>query len=186
MLRRTFALVAANAALGAAVIAGAAPAAAAPAAPAAVVTITYDDANAGEFKAAVAAGVKIWNESVTNVRIVKATAGQRINVRVIADNNWPRATLGPIRPSGSGTVWMGRQAVQQGYNPTRIAAHEFGHILGLPDRRTGLCSDLMSGSSAPVSCTNARPTSAEASQVQRNYASAVAAQEATVILVDAA
>ncbi|WP_436497513.1 snapalysin family zinc-dependent metalloprotease [Actinokineospora sp. HUAS TT18] len=186
MLRRTFALVAANAALGAAVIAGAAPAAAAPAAPAAVVTITYDDAYAGEFKTAVAAGVQIWNESVTNVRIVKATAGQRINVRVIADNNWPRATLGPVRPSGSGTVWMGRQAVQQGYNPTRIAAHEFGHILGLPDRRTGLCSDLMSGSSAPVSCTNARPSSAEASQVQRNYATAVASQETTVILVDAA
>ncbi|MGH3862628.1 snapalysin family zinc-dependent metalloprotease [Actinokineospora sp.] len=190
MFRRTLALVAANAAVGAAVVLGAAPATAAPiatAAPLAAVTITYDDSAAAEFKEAVAAGVAIWNQSVTNVRIVKAAVGTRANVRVIADNNWPRATLGPVRPGGSGTVWMGRQATQQGYNAIRIAAHEFGHILGLPDRRTGLCSDLMSGSSAPTSCTNAKPSTTEASQVQRNYATAVTQAPAReVILVDAA
>lgn len=192
MFRRTIALIAANVAVGAAVVLGAAPATAAPAdtaAPAAMaaVTITYDDSYAAEFKDAVAQGVAIWNQSVTNVRIVKAAVGTRANVRVIADNNWPRATLGPVRPGGSGTVWMGRQAVQQGYNVVRIAAHEFGHILGLPDRRTGLCSDLMSGSSAPTSCANAKPSSAEASQVQRNYATALTqAPTREIILVDAA
>ena len=79
---------------------------------------------------------------------------------------------------------MGREAVVDGYYPLRIATHEFGHILGLPDRRTGLCSDLMSGSSAPVSCTNANPSTAEAAQVQRNFASGFAAvpQDAPEVL----
>ncbi|MGQ0841273.1 snapalysin family zinc-dependent metalloprotease [Actinokineospora sp.] len=193
MLRRTLALVVTNVALGATLVVGAAlPAAAAPAAiaPAAVTTLTYDDSAAAEFKTAVAQGVAIWNSSVTNVRIVKATAGQRVNIRVIADNGWPRATLGPVRATGSGTVWMGRLAVSQGYNVVRIAAHEFGHSLGLPDRRTGLCSDLMSGSSAPVSCANANPSAAERSRVQSNYAGfAVTRTQVTgrpVVIMDAA
>ena len=67
---------------------------------------------------------------------------------------------------------MGRQAVNQGYYQPRIAAHEFGHILGLPDRRTGLCADLMSGSSAPVSCTNPYPNTREASTVNANFGTA--------------
>ncbi|MCG8914395.1 snapalysin family zinc-dependent metalloprotease [Actinokineospora sp. PR83] len=188
MLRRTFALVTTTLAVGAGVIAGAAPASAAPApAPAAVVTLTYDDSQAAEFKSAVAQGAANWNASVTNVRLVKATLGQRVNIRVIADDGWPRATLGPVRPTGSGTVWFGRQAVDDGYNVVRIITHEFGHSLGLPDRRTGLCSDLMSGSSAPVSCANALPNATERAQVQRNYASALVAQPVeTTILVDAA
>ncbi len=174
MLRRTLALVATNVVLGAALVAGitATPAAAAEAQPPTVLaaTLTYDDSYAAEFKDEVAQAVAIWNAAAPNVRIVKAQPGQRVNIRVLADNGWPRATLGPVRPTGSVTVWMGRTAVNQGYNVVRIATHELGHSLGLPDRRTGLCSDLMSGSSAPVSCANAQPSSAERSQVQRNYA----------------
>jgi snapalysin len=64
--------------------------------------------------------------------------------------------------------------VNQGYYQPRIAAHEFGHLLGLPDRRTGLCSDLMSGSSAPVSCANANPNAREASTVNANFRTGVA------------
>ena len=190
MLRRTLALVTTTVALGAGVMAGAAPASAATPAPvsaAAVVTLTYDDSQAAEFKTAVAQGAANWNASVTNVRLVKAAAGQRVNIRVIADNGWPRATLGPVRATGSGTVWMGREAVNQGYNVARIITHELGHSLGLPDRRTGLCADLMSGSSAPVSCANALPNATERSKVQSNYASRLASQPtASVIVVDAA
>ena len=65
---------------------------------------------------------------------------------------------------------MGRQAVVEGHNPTRIAAHEIGHILGLPDRRTGLCQDLMSGASAGTSCTNAYPNPRERAAVEANFA----------------
>lgn len=137
----------------------------------AAVTITYNDSQAAEFVDAVARGVAIWNASVTNVRIVRAAPGTRADVRVIADNGWPRATLGPVRPGGSGTVWMGRQAVDQGYSVVRIASHEFGHILGLPDVKPGPCSSLMSGSSAGVSCTNPNPNTSERDRVQRLYRS---------------
>jgi snapalysin len=130
----------------------------------------------------------IWNTSVTNVRIVKATAGQRVNIRVVADNGWPRANLGPVRPSGSVTVWMGRQAVSDGYNVVRIAAHELGHSLGLPDVKPGPCSSLMSGSTGGVSCNSLRPNAAEASRVQRNYAGTLKTQDVdtSVVLEDAA
>jgi snapalysin len=185
MSRRPFAL-AAVALAAAATLATGGTAQAAPAAPAAlaVTTITYDDSAAGEFRTAVASGVAALNSRVTNVRIVRAAAGTTANVRVIADNNWPRATLGPVRPGGRGTVYMGRQAVNQGYNPVRIASHEFGHIVGLPDRRTGLCADLMSGSSAPRSCTNPYPNSTEAARINANYGSfATAVSRPEVVLV---
>jgi snapalysin len=152
-----------------------------------VTTLTYDDSLAAEFTTAVAQGVAAWNQSVSNVRLVRATAGTRANIRVIADNNWPRATLGPVRPGGSGTVWMGRQAVQQGYNAVRIAAHEFGHILGLPDVKPGPCSSLMSGSSAGTSCTNQFPNATERARVERNYSSGLASWQpsgAGTVVVD--
>ncbi|GAB1511110.1 snapalysin family zinc-dependent metalloprotease [Actinophytocola sp. KF-1] len=178
MFRRALLGLLATFSLTAALVAGTAPQAAADV-HAAVVTITYSDARAGEFVNAVAQGVAIWNASVTNVRIVKAAAGTRADVQVIADDGWPRATLGPVRPGGSGTVWMGRQAVNQGYSVVRIASHEFGHILGLPDMKPGPCSSLMSGSSAGVSCTNPYPNSTEISRVQRLYASSFATSAAT-------
>jgi snapalysin len=140
----------------------------------AVVTLIYSDERAEEFKSAVAEGVKVWNASVTSVRIEKAEEGERADITVIADNGWPRATLGPVRPGGSVTVWMGRQAVTDGYNAIRIAAHELGHSLGLPDVKPGPCSSLMSGSTGGVSCTNPNPNTAERSRVQRTYAGSLA------------
>lgn len=187
MLRRTFTGVMLGAALAMPVtVVTASPAAAAPEILA--TTLTYDDSQAAEFKAAVAEGVNIWNTSVTNVRIVKATAGQRVNIRVIADNGWPRANLGPVRPTGTVTVWMGRQAVNDGYNVVRIASHELGHSLGLPDVKPGPCSSLMSGSTGGVSCNNTRPNATEAARVQRNYAGTARTQEAdtSIVLEDAA
>ncbi|SDH08470.1 snapalysin family zinc-dependent metalloprotease [Nonomuraea jiangxiensis] len=135
----------------------------APAQAAALVRVLrYDASRAAEFVSAVNQGAAIWNANVVNVRLMQGTPA---NFVVIADNGWPRAQP---RSLGNGTIWMGREA--SNYNWVRIAAHEMGHILGLPDRRTGLCSDLMSGSSAPVSCANATPNSAERSAVDRNFA----------------
>ncbi|MEU5880920.1 snapalysin family zinc-dependent metalloprotease [Spirillospora sp. NPDC047279] len=149
-------------------------------------TLYYDDSQAAEFKSAVAAGAQAWNSSVTNVRITKAPAGRRAEIVVIADNGWPRANLGPVRPGGRVTIWFGRQAVQQGYNPTRIASHEMGHSLGLPDRKPGPCSSLMSGSTGGVSCTNALPNATERAGVDRNYAgTTVPATRTGSVLVDA-
>jgi snapalysin len=139
----------------------------APAQAAALVTvIRYDASRAAEFSATIDQAAQVWNANVSNVRLVRGTPAHFV---VIADNGWPRALPTSL---GRGTVWMGRQAVDQGYYPLRIATHEIGHILGLPDRRTGLCSDLMSGSSAPVSCQNAAPSAAERAEVDRNFAGA--------------
>ncbi|GLZ42388.1 snapalysin family zinc-dependent metalloprotease [Actinokineospora sp. NBRC 105648] len=189
MQRRTLALVAANVILGAAVAVGTAvPATAAQDAAALVTTLTYDDSGARQYSTEIAQGAANWNAAVTNVRIVKATSGQRVNIRIVADPGWPQATLGPVRSTGSAQVWFGKQAVDQGYNKVRIITHELGHNLGLPDRRTGLCSDLMSGSSAPVSCNNAQPSAAEKASVQRNYATGLASRQvpATIVISDAA
>lgn len=75
---------------------------------------------------------------------------------------------------GNGTVYMGRQAVSQGYDTVRISAHELGHILGLPDRKPGPCTSLMPGSSAGVSCTNPYPGAAERAEVEDNFGLALA------------
>ncbi|MDG4797805.1 snapalysin family zinc-dependent metalloprotease [Micromonospora sp. WMMD1082] len=132
-------------------------------------TVYYDASRAGEFRTNFDQAAQIWNSRVSNVRLV---AGTPASVTILVDNGWPRAQVTGL---GSGRIWMGWQAVNEGYHRTRIASHEFGHILGLPDRRTGLCSDLMSGSSAPVSCTNANPSSAEASRVNQLFAGSASA-----------
>ncbi|MFD1146988.1 snapalysin family zinc-dependent metalloprotease [Saccharothrix hoggarensis] len=130
-------------------------------------TLYYDVSQAQEFVADWDRAATNWNNSVSNVRLVRAAAGTPVNIRIYADNGWPRAYVSSL---GNGTVYMGRQAVQQGYYRPRISTHEIGHILGLPDRRTGLCADLMSGSSAPISCRNDLPNSAERAEVERRFA----------------
>ncbi|MFD4671021.1 snapalysin family zinc-dependent metalloprotease [Lentzea sp. NPDC058450] len=139
-------------------------------------TLYYNSAGAAEFVSAVDAGANVWNTQLPNtVKLVKRNSGS-VNITIVADNGWPRAQTTSL---GNGRVWMGRQAVNEGHNTVRIAAHELGHILGLPDRRTGLCTDLMSGASAGTSCTNANPNSAEKAQVVRNFGGSVTVQAET-------
>lgn len=137
--------------------------------------VTYDASAAAEFRTAVDRGAAIWNESVANVELVPVAAGQTANIRILADDGWPRAQTVSL---GRGTVWIGREAVNQGYNTVRISSHELGHILGLPDMKPGPCSSLMSGSSAGVSCTNPYPNSTERSRVESNFGFAAANTEA--------
>jgi snapalysin len=165
----------------------AAPAAEHPTAQAAVVTLRYDDSRAGGWEAAIAAGVASWNANVSNVKLVEAASGSGAEIVIVATTGWPQATLGPVRPGRQVRVELGSQAVSQGYDKTRIAAHELGHSLGLPDTKPGPCSQLMSGSSAGTACTNAVPNATERSRVQSAYASGVAALVPTDgrILIDA-
>ncbi|MFF5757214.1 snapalysin family zinc-dependent metalloprotease [Streptomyces longwoodensis] len=152
-----------------------APASTAPTAQAAVVTLRYDDSRAAGWESAIAAGVASWNANVSSVRLVEAAPGSAAEIVIVATTGWPQATLGPVRPGRQVRVELGSQAVDQGYNKTRIAAHELGHSLGLPDTKPGPCSQLMSGSSAGTACTNATPNTTERSRVQSTYASALAA-----------
>ncbi|AIV38312.1 snapalysin family zinc-dependent metalloprotease [Streptomyces sp. R1] len=137
--------------------------------PAAARVLTYDAGGSAEFRSAVDRGAEIWNESVEGAQLRPVRAGQRADIRVVADDGWPRALPTSL---GRGTVWIGRQAVNEGYDTVRISSHELGHILGLPDRKPGPCSSLMSGSSAGVPCTNPYPDAAEKAEVENNFAGA--------------
>ncbi|MDT6983560.1 snapalysin family zinc-dependent metalloprotease [Streptomyces lusitanus] len=139
--------------------------------PLAARVVTYDASAAAEFRSAVDQGAAIWNASVTGVQLRPVTTGQRANIRILADNGWPRASTTSL---GNGTVYIGRQAVDQGYDTVRISSHELGHILGLPDRKPGPCTSLMSGSSAGVSCRNPYPNTAEKAEVESNFGAAAA------------
>ncbi|MFB8076730.1 snapalysin family zinc-dependent metalloprotease [Streptomyces sp. NPDC056013] len=154
---------------------------------AAVVTLRYDDSRAGGWEAAIAAGVASWNANVDNVKLVEAAPGTRAEIVIVATTGWPQATLGPVRPGRQVRVELGSQAVSQGYDKTRIAAHELGHSLGLPDTKPGPCSQLMSGSSAGTACVNAIPNTAEQARVESAYAAGAASLVATDgrVLVDA-
>ncbi|GAB3299176.1 snapalysin family zinc-dependent metalloprotease [Parasphingorhabdus pacifica] len=137
--------------------------------------VTYDASRAEEFRDAVDRGAQVWNDHVDNVRFEPAE-GSTADLVVLADDGWPRA-----RPDGlgAGTVWMGRQAMDEGHHVVRVAAHELGHILGLPDRRTGVCADLMSGASAGTDCDNAIPNAAEIAEVEQNFAEREVGRPAT-------
>lgn len=131
--------------------------------------LTYDARAAAEFRAAVDRGAAIWNASVDGVELRPAAAGQRADIHIVADGGWPRSLPDSL---GRGTVYIGRQAIEQGHSAVRVMAHELGHMLGLPDRKPGPCSDLMSGASAGTSCANAYPSAAEKAQVETNFAGA--------------
>ncbi|MCD9901211.1 snapalysin family zinc-dependent metalloprotease [Streptomyces sp. MT29] len=154
---------------------------------AAVVTLRYDDSRAGGWEAAIAAGVASWNSNVDNVKLVEAAPGARAEIQIVATNGWPQATLGPVRPGRQVRVELGSQAVTEGHDKTRIAAHEIGHSLGLPDTKPGPCSQLMSGSSAGTSCRNSVPNATEQSRVESFYANGLASRTPADgrILVDA-
>lgn len=191
MLRRTFAGALAAAALAMPVTAVvSAPVAAAAEIQATSLTFDVTRISRTVDKESIRSAAAVWNRSVTNVQLREATSGQRVNIRLQDDPGWPRATLGPVRPTGTVTIWMGRQAIDgpEKYDVIRIAAHEMGHSLGLPDVKPGPCSSLMSGSSAGTACTNPNPNASEKSRVQSNYAGTLKNQEVNtgIVLEDAA
>ncbi|MFI0938462.1 snapalysin family zinc-dependent metalloprotease [Streptomyces sp. NPDC021020] len=159
-----------------AVTTGTGSAQAAPRATTSVVTLTYSVSQAGQWTGAIAQGVQNWSAALHNVRFQQVSSSTSANFVYKATSGWPQTTLGPIFPGrGRGQVQLGQEAVDEGYDMTRIAAHETGHILGLLDDYSGPCTELMSGHGPGTACTNARPDAAEAAEVDRNYAGGTAA-----------
>ncbi len=68
--------------------------------------------------------------------------------------------------------------MDEGYKTVRISPRELGRILGIPDRKPGTCSSLMSGSSAGMPRTNPYPNAAEKAEVESNFTGAFSASSA--------
>ena len=176
MLRRlALGLAAALLPLATAQLAGAPAAVAAPS----VVTLNYDASDLPDYQAETTQAVANWNGVVSNVRLANG-GGATIFLHEISGGGSYTQTDG----HGNGDIYIDTQQVAEGYSPTRIIAHEFGHNLGLPDDYSGPCTEVMSGHGPGTSCTNAVPDAQEAAQVDQNFANGFAAARGHRVTVD--
>ncbi|MEU8436178.1 snapalysin [Streptomyces sp. NPDC029216] len=132
----------------------------------AVVTVTYNTRNAPSFRTQIANSTRIWNGSVSNVKLQEVSSGGNFSYY---EGNDSRGSYASTDGHGRGYIFLDYAQNQQ-YNSTRVTAHETGHVLGLPDHYTGPCSELMSGGGPGTSCTNAYPNSTERSRVNQLWA----------------
>ncbi|MFH8583252.1 snapalysin [Streptomyces celluloflavus] len=133
------------------------------------VTVTYDASGAPTFAGEIAQTAQIWNSAVQNVKL-QAGSGGDFQYR---EGNDPRGSYASTDGHGSGYVFLDYQQNQE-YNSTRVAAHETGHVLGLPDHYSGPCSELMSGGGPGTSCQNTQPNATERAQVNQLWANGLA------------
>lgn len=134
----------------------------------AAVTVTYA-VDAPTFRSQINSSTSIWNSSVSNVKLVE---GSNYDF-YYTEGNDPRGSYASTDGHGSGYIFLDYAQSQQ-YDPTRITAHETGHVLGLPDHYSGPCSELMSGGGPGPSCTNAYPDANERSRVNQLWANGFA------------
>jgi snapalysin len=125
------------------------------------VTVTYA-VDAPSFRSQISSSTSIWNSSVSNVKLVEGSSYDFY----YTEGNDPRGSYASTDGHGRGYIFLDYAQAQQ-YDPTRITAHETGHVLGLPDHYTGPCSELMSGGGPGPSCTNAYPDATERSRVNQ-------------------
>lgn len=141
---------------------------------AAVTTVYYTSSGAPDYLAQIDQGAANWNAAVDDVKLVKKDTGGTVVFHESHSGGSYTRTDG----HGNGDIYLDTSQVAEGYDPTRIAAHELGHDLGLPDHYEGPCSELMSGHGPGTSCTNAKPSPAEADQVEQLWATGFGADAA--------
>nr|WP_105974818.1 snapalysin [Streptomyces geranii] len=139
---------------------------------AAAVTVVYNASRAPSFSAEIARSTSIWNSSVTNVKLAAGSASAADFT--YREGNDSRGSFASTDGHGSGYIFIDYAQSRQ-YDPTRITAHETGHVLGLPDHYSGPCSELMSGGGPGTSCTNAVPNAAERARVNQLWINGLAA-----------
>lgn len=139
------------------------------------VTVVYNASRAPSFRSQIASSTRIWNSSVSNVRLVE---GSNADFSYYEGND-PRGSYASTDGHGRGYIFLDYRQ-NQIYNSTRVTSHETGHVLGLPDRYSGPCSELMSGGGPGPSCTNAYPNAQERARVNQLWANGLAAAIARV------
>ncbi|WP_158882878.1 snapalysin family zinc-dependent metalloprotease [Amycolatopsis anabasis] len=158
------------------------PRQAAPRAAIPVTTVYYDASGAPSFRDVIAAGAANWNRAVSNVQLKESSSGATLRY---TEGNDPQGSYAETDGHGNGTIFIDYTQAQQ-YDKTRIAAHETGHALGLPDHYEGPCSELMSGGGPGPSCHNANPNSEESARVQQLWANGLLARGVLQRIYDSA
>lgn len=110
------------------------------------VTVYYNASQAPSFRSQISSAASIWNSSESNVKLQEASSGADFSYY---EGNDPRGSYASTDGHGSGYVFLDYTQSQQ-YDSVRVATHETGHVLGLPDDYNGACSELMSAAAPPV------------------------------------
>ncbi|AYN43071.1 snapalysin [Streptomyces dangxiongensis] len=131
-----------------------------------VVTVYYNTAQAPSFRSQISSAASIWNSSVSNVKLQATTGSADFSYY---EGNDSRGSYASTDGHGSGYIFLDYTQNRQ-YDSIRVAAHETGHVLGLPDHYSGPCSELMSGGGPGTSCTNRYPNSTERARVNQLWA----------------
>jgi len=134
------------------------------------VTVYYDDSQAPSFHSQISSAASIWNSSVSNVRLQESSGGADFAYYEGSD---PQGSYASTDGHGRGYIFLDYQQNQE-YDSIRVAAHETGHVLGLPDDYSGPCSELMSGGGPGPSCTNRYPDADERARVDQLWANGLA------------
>lgn len=124
---------------------------------------------AGSYTDAVRDAMAIWNTTVPTIRFVEQDTPAALRVK---EYTTASGTSSHVYINGLGRGWVYLEVGDaQIYKPSRIAVHELGHILSLPDLGPGSpCSKVMSGAWAGSECVNDQPDAEEIAAVTDFFA----------------
>jgi snapalysin len=124
---------------------------------------------AGTYTDAVRDAMAIWNAAVPTIQFVEQDTPATLRVKEYKTAN---GTSSHVYINGLGRGWVYLEVGDaQTYKPSRIAVHELGHLLSLPDLGPGSpCSKVMSGAWAGSDCVNDQPDAEEVAAVTDFFA----------------
>jgi snapalysin len=128
-------------------------------------TITYNVSAAPDYASVIREGISHWNGKLSNVQFQETSGNANLTYH---EGDYSQGSYYQGNGAGDGDIYIDNTQAGQ-YDQTRIAAHETGHDLGLPDHYSGPCSELMSGGGPGTSCTNSYPNATEVSQADGNF-----------------